>query len=205
MYKRILISLVYLGIFFGSQKVSADYLDLSVTQNQINNTTLNVSFNVEEHWIYKYKVRKVGTSEWDGPHEISASKIQQNSTNGIFYATLLGLVDQNQPLECGTEYQVKVKRKGRFYRSANATTKGCGLVACPYGGYFDQKNCQIGQAPAGTNAFIHEGYYYYTPLNNNNCPYPGSWFDGANCQVQQIPSGVIPFIHLNHWYYVAYP
>ncbi len=73
--------------------------------------------------------------------------------------------------------------------------------ACPQGGSYDGANCKIGTPPNGTNAFIWEDNYYYTPLPGNSCPYPGSWYDGANCFVKKIPEGVKPFIWSNNWYY----
>ncbi len=63
-------------------------------------------------------------------------------------------------------------------------------------------NCYIGIAPAGTNAFIYEEHFYYTPLGSCDCdcPYPGSWFDGAHCFLEDIPSDRIGFIYDNRWY-----
>jgi len=76
------------------------------------------------------------------------------------------------------------------------------LSPCPYGGVFDGANCQLGKAPAGTNAFLYKGTFYYTPLSGNTC-LPGSWFDGANCNVQEVPTGATPFIYANYWYFAA--
>lgn len=74
---------------------------------------------------------------------------------------------------------------------------------CPAGGYYDGANCQMGEAPAGTTAFIWGDAYYHTPLPGNQCPLPGSFFDGANCWVDDVPEGMDPFIWANHWYYSA--
>lgn len=73
---------------------------------------------------------------------------------------------------------------------------------CPIIGSYDGANCQIGQAPAGTNAFIHNNNFYYTPVSGNQCPLPGSWFDSANCYVMPVPPGTTPFIWQNTWWYV---
>ena len=196
MYKKIFTAAVLVFLIM-SKTAWADYLELSVTKDSWDNSLLGVSFKGASDKSFIIKFRKVGTSNWD-VEEVDEDH-PDITVAGSYFSTNLG------PLECGTEYQVKVKRKGRGYRSVNETTRGCGVNPCPHGGYFDQEHCQIGQAPAGTDAFISEGYYYYTPINTNSCPYPGSWFDGAHCQVQQVPSGATPFIHLNHWYYIAYP
>lgn len=74
---------------------------------------------------------------------------------------------------------------------------------CPGGGWHDGANCQMGEAPAGTTAFIWGDGYYHTPLPGNVCPLPGSYYDGANCRVADIPEGMDPFIWSNHWYYSA--
>jgi hypothetical protein len=90
----------------------------------------------------------------------------------------------------------------------NYTTPPCCAVKCPAGGWFDGANCQVGQAPSGTTAFIWGGNYYYSPkppVPGPRCPLQGSWYDGANCFVKPVPAGVQPFIWLNHWYYKACP
>jgi hypothetical protein len=70
---------------------------------------------------------------------------------------------------------------------------------CSFGGY-DGHNCYVGTAPSGTTAFISNGKFCYTPLNGNQCPYPGSTFDGANCFVTYIPESCDAFIYNNKWY-----
>lgn len=110
------------------------------------------------------------------------------------------------PLECETEYKIRIKRSGIIYDTEFFTTSACTCDnPCPSGGSYDGANCQIGQAPAGTTAFIYGGNYYYTALSGNSCPYPGSWYDGANCYVQPVPAGVTPFIWANNWYYADCP
>lgn len=198
MYKKILTTAALFLLMLMSKAATADYLDLSVTKDSVSNSILRVAFKGDQEKSFIIKYRKEGTSPW------TTKEVDKNHA-GITIGADYYFYYNIESLECGTEYQVKVRRQGRLFRSANATTKGCSPEPCPYGGYFDQHHCQIGQAPAGTTAFIHEGYYYYTPINTNSCPYPGSWFDGAHCQVQQVPSGATPFIHLNHWYYISYP
>ena len=61
-------------------------------------------------------------------------------------------------------------------------------------------NCYVGIAPSGTNAFIYNEIFYYTPIGCCDCPYPGSGFDGENCYLQSIPSDRIGFIYDNRWY-----
>jgi len=73
---------------------------------------------------------------------------------------------------------------------------------CSLGSY-DTRNCYIGTAPSGTTAFMWpdaQGNFYYSPINGNECPYPGSSFDGANCYVVDIPSNCEGFIYNNSWY-----
>lgn len=70
---------------------------------------------------------------------------------------------------------------------------------CSIGSY-DSSNCYVGSAPNGTNAFIYNNNFYYTPINGNECPYPGSHYDGANCFVMNIPDNCEPFIYDNNWY-----
>tara|TARA_R110001592_G_scaffold325782_4_gene606142 strand:+ start:26397 stop:28055 length:1659 start_codon:yes stop_codon:yes gene_type:complete len=81
---------------------------------------------------------------------------------------------------------------------------------CPCGGDFDSKNCFIATAPEGSTPFIYDtenstvnnGNFYYTPINGNQCPLPGSYYDGNNCFVQTIPNNCIPFIHNNSFYII---
>lgn len=73
-------------------------------------------------------------------------------------------------------------------------------IPCPLIGSFDSANCWVGEAPPNTTAFIYSGNFYYSPVNGNQCPRPGSWFDGANCFVTKIPAGAKPFIWTNMWY-----
>lgn len=73
---------------------------------------------------------------------------------------------------------------------------------CTIGSY-DSENCYVGTPPSGTRAFYYpnnQGNFYYTPVNGNQCPRPGSYFDGANCFVMDIPSTCDAFIWDNKWY-----
>jgi hypothetical protein len=71
-------------------------------------------------------------------------------------------------------------------------------------GSWDTRNCYVGTAPTGTTAFMfpdNRGTFYYTPLNGNQCPLPGSWFDQHNCAVVNIPGDkTYGFIFQNKWY-----
>ena len=72
---------------------------------------------------------------------------------------------------------------------------------CPFGGLVDGDGCQYGVPPAGTEAFVYDYNYYYTPVGT--CPMRGSYFDGANCFLQRVSGRVSPFIHNNSFYYHA--
>jgi hypothetical protein len=70
-------------------------------------------------------------------------------------------------------------------------------------GSWDNRNCCVGTPPSGTTAFMYpnnHGNFYYTPVNGNQCPRPGSYFDGNNCFVISIPSSTWGFIYNNKWY-----
>jgi hypothetical protein len=84
--------------------------------------------------------------------------------------------------------------------NAHLTRECARCDRCPYLGVYDGANCNVGQPPAGTTAFIYANNFYYTPLPVNLCPVPGSWYDGANCFVTTIPSQALPFIYKNNWY-----
>jgi hypothetical protein len=70
-------------------------------------------------------------------------------------------------------------------------------------GSWDTRNCYVGTAPTGTTAFVYPnntGNFYYSPVNGNQCPLPGSSFDGGNCYVTAIPNSTWGFIWNNSWY-----
>ncbi|MBW6492062.1 MAG: hypothetical protein K0B15_12800 [Lentimicrobium sp.] len=71
-------------------------------------------------------------------------------------------------------------------------------------GTYDSRNCHIGVAPVGTSAFMwpdRYGAHYYTPINGNQCPMPGSSFDGSSCFVVDIPENLTwGFTWNNNWY-----
>lgn len=71
-------------------------------------------------------------------------------------------------------------------------------------GTYDSRNCHIGAAPNGTTAFMWPdkyGAHYYTPVNGNQCPMPGSSFDGSSCFVVDIPENLTwGFTWNNNWY-----
>jgi hypothetical protein len=84
--------------------------------------------------------------------------------------------------------------------NAHLARKCPGCERCPYIGTFDGANCYIGQPPSGATAFIYANSFYYSPLNSNQCPRPGSTFDSANCYVMPVPTQATPFIYSNGWY-----
>ena len=65
---------------------------------------------------------------------------------------------------------------------------------------FDSRNCFVASPPVNTKAFIFNNYFYYTPVNGNQCPMPGSVFDNANCVVYKIPTSTKGFIFQNNFY-----
>ncbi|MFP8882409.1 MAG: hypothetical protein VCE43_24515 [Myxococcota bacterium] len=148
---------------------------------------------------YKLCWKKTGTVFYDcaSPH---VSATNSNTWSGKTYA---GIFD----LDCDTEYKIKVKRVGGIgWSKVKETTNPCSCAdPCPQGGYYDGANCQIGEAPTNTTAFIYANNFYYTPVPTGNCPYPGSYWDTANCKVSDVPPGATGFIWANHWYYAAYP
>jgi hypothetical protein len=90
--------------------------------------------------------------------------------------------------------------KNTYLLTAKVANDKCG-EPCPFMGSYDGANCWLGEAPAGTAAFIYANNFYYTPVNGNQCPRPGSWYDGANCFVTAIhPKAKTPFIFANGWY-----
>lgn len=93
-------------------------------------------------------------------------------------------------------------QSGVNYRIAYSRNEFRGQF-CTIGSY-DTENCYVGTPPSGTTAFIwgdaNGQHFYYTPLNGNQCPLPGSSFDGANCYVMTIPSNCDPFVWSNNWY-----
>lgn len=94
------------------------------------------------------------------------------------------------------------------YNDSRATTRNYEIAytpsqfyshSCAIGSY-DSRNCYVGSAPSGTTAFYLDGHLYYTPINGNQCPLPGSSFDTINCYVMDYPSNSQPFISGNSWY-----
>lgn len=71
-------------------------------------------------------------------------------------------------------------------------TNPCPSIGTYVGGF---GSCWVGQAPAGTHAFIWGGNFYYTPRSGNQCPRPGSTFDSKNCFVQSIPPQADAFVY----------
>jgi hypothetical protein len=67
-------------------------------------------------------------------------------------------------------------------------------------GSYDGANCYVGSAPSGTNAFIYNDKFFYTALNGNQCPLPGSTFDGVHCMLTDIVDNASPYIYNNRWY-----
>jgi len=127
--------------------------------------------------------------------------VQVTHTATTGNTTAGGTTGRVVPLACEETYRVRVRRG--LLHDTDTFTFDCPCAdPCPDGGWFDGANCQMGQAPAGTTAFVWGNGYYHTALPGNVCPLPGSYYDGANCRVSTVPAGVDPFINNNHWYYV---
>lgn len=160
---------------------------------------MNISWTAHPGMEFKVCWKKVsdsGTVCYNNSFDITAGG--SNYFSGTQYAGF--------PTECGgVDYKIRVKRNAFSYQTITKKTSACDPAdMCPYGGWYDGANCQIGQAPAGTTAFTYNGAYYYTYASGaEKCPYPGSFDDSANCFVQWIPSGADAFIYQNHWYYQA--
>jgi hypothetical protein len=150
-------------------------------------------FQYAEGYKFKIKWRKAGTLlfGWSSYNYDTASYWSY----GTAYFHITNLM-------CDTRYDVRVERTNYSYDTETFRTGKCPCAnPCPYGGYYEGANCQIGKAPAGTTVFIYAKNYYYTSPGNGVCDYPGSWYDTANCYVMAVPSGADPFIWENHWYY----
>jgi hypothetical protein len=183
------------------QPALADYLELSGNPDtSLPKTHVALSWNgydSSQTFIVKYK--KSSQLLWKEKDKVTKSDPSLAIGNGGTWIYRIG------GLECNTKYDFKVRMKGRGWRDVSVKTQGCGSTACPHGGEFDSANCYLGAAPTGTTAFIHNNRYYYTPLNGNSCPFPGSSFDGANCFVKSVAPSTQPFTYGNGWYYAAYP
>lgn len=121
-------------------------------------------------------------------------------------------------------YHARLSNPWNFYRVAflmrrhlaatNISHNDSYIIAYTWEGYrgrhceigsFDTRNCYVATAPQGTQAFMYpnnRGHLYYTPVNGNQCPLPGSTFDTANCYVAAIPSNTTGFIIDNKLMYV---
>ncbi len=90
-------------------------------------------------------------------------------------------------------------RPNSEYKLAKVRNDPC-TNQCPLLGGWDGANCLVGTPPVGTTAFIYQGSFYYTPVNVNQCPHPGSFLVGNGCFVQTPPPCSGPFIYQNRWY-----
>ena len=104
------------------------------------------------------------------------------------------------PFECGVTYDVKF-RKGVYQQSIEVLiecpAEEC--TECPYGGAYDGANCYLGGSPEGTQAYMDNGYYAYTPTDGD-CDL-GDVLLRNGCGVMEIPPEVDPFVWQNGYYY----
>jgi len=130
--------------------------------------------------------------EDDNNHSYTGSKVTSNLNLLFRFANII----------YGTENGTPLGQKNTNLLVAKVANNTCApnQNACPSIGSYDGANCYVGSAPAGTHAFIWSTNFYYTPVNGNQCPKPGSSFDLANCYVTAIPQGTSPFIWSNAWY-----
>jgi len=128
-----------------------------------------------------------------------------------------GLIEESYPYWGAIDYRQESKLYGynpyyklgiQVYNDSRATTRNYEIAYsvsqfysqnCTIGSY-DSRNCYVGTAPTGTNAFIWSNKFYYSPINGNQCPLPGSSFDSVNCYVRAIPSNCTGFTSGNSWF-----
>lgn len=166
-------------------------------------TTIVVSWRAGYGEVFDFCWEKKGDPALicSGDHQTTVTASGYNYSNGRVYAEVGGL-------ECdGETYRFRAKRSLVSMETEEGTTAACSCSdPCPEGGWYDGANCYLGTPPDGTDAFIWNGNYYYTPKSSAPiCPMNGSWDDGANCHVGSYPTNVEPFIWDNHFYYEACP
>jgi len=202
------LSLLALFLLGGNGVLHAAGLGLNVSSIK-NGSQLSISWNANLGVKYKicWKIANTGDACASGSHQLTHTPTVPSGSNWSGVAS----VDVGNTKCGGTQYKVKVKRVGSPTNATTTVKTGACSCAnrCPAGGWDDGANCQMGQAPTGTTAFIWQGAYYhsYVPagLGPVKCPIQGSLDDTANCYVKPVPAGVQPFIWQNHWYYKACP
>jgi len=171
------------------------------TRTEINNTYHTVNHKLF-NWYTDYYGNAI-TMHWveeDGGNTLTIN-LGYTDTSGLAASLSYQIKDADDELGYKTVFFSDYV--GTEYNTGKIKWKNNNSVYCPYIGSFDGANCYVGTAPTGTTAFIHNGNFYYTPLNGT-CPYPGSSFDGANCYVTAIPPDAHPFVHNNKWYVQPY-
>lgn len=171
-----------------------------------NRSEINNTFHTVDHKILNWDKTFYGDAiamhwiEEDGGNPITIS-LKYTDKSGLEGSVSYQIKDLDD--ELGYKTVLFTDYVGSVYNTGKIKWSNNNSVYCPYIGSYDGANCYVGTAPTGTTAFIHNGNFYYTPLNGT-CPYPGSSYDGANCYVTAIPSGAQPFIHNNKWYVHPY-
>jgi hypothetical protein len=172
-----------------------------IATSSIDGTMITVSWEAQPGEEFKLCWEKAGDPALicSGSDQTTVVAGGSNYYSGTVYATIYDV-------DCdGEEYRVRVKRNAVSYRTTRVTMNSCSCSnPCPSGGWYDGANCYIGTPPEGTDAFIYDSNYYYTPVDGDQCP-DGSDFDSQNCFVQAVPAGVDPFIYDNNFYYEACP
>ncbi len=122
------------------------------------------------------------------------------------------LIDQGlEPMECGVEYRIRLKN-GMFFDEVYfeqhcppppPPPEPC--TDCPFGGWYDGANCQVGTAPEGTqagyNAYIDA--WTYSP-DEGGCGWGDLELRDGSCVFEYVPEGAegwaLP-LDTNGWYY----
>jgi hypothetical protein len=116
-----------------------------------------------------------------------------------------------EPFECGGEYRIRL-RNGAFYDEVYfeqhcppppPPPEVC--TDCPFGGWYDGANCQVGTAPEGTSAGhnAHLDAWTYAP-DEGGCDWGDPQLRDGSCLYEYVPEGAdgwaLP-LDTNGWYY----
>ncbi len=153
----------------------------------------------DEYDIYVYLEK---TNSWLAGWDILWQDLRDGEAGSNHYACCLNYTTTGNPYyKIGAGVYLDNRTNAANYIVAYNKDDYRGRT-CTIGSY-DKANCHVGTAPTGTTAFMYpdaQGAFYYTPINGNQCPYPGSSFDGAHCYVIDIPSTCEGFIYNNKWF-----
>ena len=108
-----------------------------------------------------------------------------------------------EPLQCGVEYRFRLhngvwfddvvgERSCSGWDDAETESEPC--TECPYGGFYDNANCFIDEAPAGTTATFHAGLnaWAYIP-GADGCVVGDVLLRDGTCLYDYVPEGAEGF------------